>query len=177
MSRIQPMNDPQWQFLHSELLALTRAGTFQRSKVYVPECSEKDRQLVRAALSAWLTDAAMHYTFMVEERAHIARIVELANHMSSRFSPTLRGGRFRIGVAQKALNLYLKYLWCYDRIPMPPHCPFDARIIDRLHLEKPIRWTVMDSVEEYELLVRAARAMAGEKPLAVWELEVWNEGG
>lgn len=39
---------------------------------------------------------------------------------------------FRIGSAQKALNLYRKYLWCLGYIPFPPHCPFDATIIDQL---------------------------------------------
>lgn len=170
------MNEAQWQFLHSELLMLTRAGTFQRSGVYAPGCPEKTRRRVRLALSKWLSGAGEHYKTTSRECDHVARIVDLAEHMTSHFGSNLRGGRFRIGVAQKALNLYLKYLWCAGRIPMPPHCPFDARIISRLRFEAPVRWTKLDSIQEYELLVRAARAVAGDQPLAAWELGVWNEG-
>ena len=45
----------------------------------------------------------------------------------------LNGGKLFFGVAQKALNIYLKYLWCSNFDVRPPHCPFDYDIISRLN--------------------------------------------
>ena len=35
-------------------------------------------------------------------------------------------------------------------------------------------WTALDTIQEYERLVGAARKIAHEKPLAQWELELWT---
>lgn len=80
--------------------------------------------------------------------------------------------RFRIGVAQKALNLYLKYLWCLDRIPVPPHCPFDSTVLRELELE--FSWTRSSKIEDYKSWVEHAKVAAGTKTLAEWELQLWN---
>jgi hypothetical protein len=85
----------------------------------------------------------------------------------------LKNGRFRIGIAQKALNLYLKYLWCVGLIPMPPHCPFDSSIIGHLPECMNFNWTAIDSIDDYQKLVNSARKKADDKPIAEWELELW----
>jgi hypothetical protein len=46
---------------------------------------------------------------------------------------------FRVGTAQKALNLYLKYLWCLGEIKTPPHCPFDRGIIQMLPVSERVK--------------------------------------
>ena len=97
----------------------------------------------------------------------------------------LNGDHLRLGVAQKALNLYLKYLWCEHRIPTPPHCPFDSNILDKLTLPTGCerRWTQADKVEHYREWVLAAKKQAEkeaqkeskkEVSLADWELRAWN---
>lgn len=88
---------------------------------------------------------------------------------------SLSDGRFRIGLAQKALNLYLKYLWCAGFAARPPHCPVDAIILESAGIRAATPWTRLDSIEEYARLIEALRAIASGRPLAEWELEVWSQ--
>ncbi len=110
------------------------------------------------------------------EATHIAKIEWLANHLSAQFTLILDGGRFRIGVAQKILNLYLKYRWTLGWNPEPFHCPFDSKVISKLTLNRPIAWTSFDSLEDYKALVDAAKRNASQQRLTIaqWELELWS---
>jgi hypothetical protein len=86
----------------------------------------------------------------------------------------LENRRFRIGSAQKALNLYLKYLWCLGKICSPPHCPFDRQIIASLPNYTGPSWTKLVREEDYRALVEAAKAKAQDSSLAAWELRIYN---
>jgi hypothetical protein len=112
----------------------------------------------------------------IVDKDHVGNIVNLAKELSTKHADILYEGRFRIGSAQKALNLYLKYLWCVGEIPAPPHCPFDSQIVARLPGYEHIRWTRLDEIDMYEKLVKAARDLADRvgKTLPVWELEMYN---
>ena len=105
---------------------------------------------------------------------HENNIVAFAASLSASHGETLLDGRFRIGSAQKALNLFLKYLWCVGDIPEPPHCPFDFQIIQKLPAAVRCNWTSLDSVEVYRALVAAAKAAAVSRSLAEWELTEYN---
>lgn len=71
---------------------------------------------LREALRLWLTDIELQYCEAVAEEHHIKNIVSLSEKLSKEHAGALVNGRFRIGVAQKALNLYLKYLWCLGKV-------------------------------------------------------------
>lgn len=140
------------------------------------EYNEARAQLT-ARLRQLLEQANEEYEYPVSEDRHCDIIEEIANTLSREFLAILSGGRFRIGIAQKALNLYLKFKWCLCKIPPPPHCPFDRRIIDAVRrncqYEGP-SFTEMETIEEYRSLVEAAKCVAGHKPLPYWELEEWD---
>jgi hypothetical protein len=110
----------------------------------------------------------------VTEEAHIRNIVELSTSLSSAHANVLNNRRFRIAAAQKALNLYLKYLWCLGKIPSPPHCPFDFQIIGKLPNYTGPGWTTLDREEDYRALVDAAKVAGRGSSLAAWELRTYN---
>lgn len=112
----------------------------------------------------------------MSEEEHLSNIKKIADDLTVNFSHCLQNRRFRIGIAQKALNLYLKYLWCVGLIPIPPHCPFDSIIIGHLPECKHLNWTAIDSIDDYQKLVNAARKKIDDKPIAEWELEIWLKG-
>ena len=120
------------KFLNDQFHAMVLQATVQRAKIYESGSSERARVQFRAGLQCFLDEAAPSYSAPVSDEAHIERIVALAAALTRDNSPALREGRFRIGPAQKALNLFLKYQWCSGWIGVPPHCPFDARIIAML---------------------------------------------
>jgi hypothetical protein len=115
------------------------------------------------------------YSTNVTEEQHIQNIRDLTVHIIERCRLFLEGGTIRFGVTQKALNSYLKYLWCDGQIPEPPHCPFDAIIIEKLDdiPEEFLHWTRGDETA-YRCWVSAARKKAGRQTLSEWELYAWN---
>lgn len=76
--------------------------------------------------------------------------------------------------AQKSFGLYLKYLWCQNRIQEPPSCPIDKKILDHARVKKP--WTKIKSLKEYKecfnLIVTAIKST--KKTPAKWELQTFN---
>jgi hypothetical protein len=159
------MDKQKRKFLDEAFLSLTVMATLRRSKTYREDAKEPDRAKFRDALRNQLVELAQQYATDVDDDSHIKNIEHLADKLSKEFAQVLKGGRFRIGSAQKALNLYLKYLWCTEQIPTPPHCLFDNFIIGKLSGCNSINWTTLDDVKDYRCLVVAARAMAGTVPL------------
>jgi hypothetical protein len=162
------------RFLREEFLSLTLMATLQRGAVYATE-DESARKCFRSDLRHKLEKMADGYRTTVAEDARLQNIRSLATYLTEKHSGALKDGRFRIGSAQKALNLYLKYLWCIGDIPEPPHCPFDFQIIKLLDGCRQVRWTTLDDIEDYKCLVKAARRKASRLSIAQWELKAYNE--
>ena len=168
------MSPEQLAFLEDEFFSMTLMATVQHGRLYRKGSSEAERNAFRRRLRSELPRLAEQYGAGVSEGQHLANIKNLANGLSGEHVNVLEGGRFRIGSAQKALNLYLKYMWCLGRIPAPPHCPFDSMVLSRLDGCRNVRWTQLDSLSEYERIVFHAKDAAGTIPLPEWELHLYN---
>jgi len=168
------MLDRKRYFLHDQALLGAITASLQRSSVYKPGVSETNRAALRKALRTSLVETVRSYTMPVSEETHVNNISALAQRVSAECGPCLADGHLRIGIAQKALNLYLKYLWCYGCIPTPPHCPFDSRVISRLPNQTSVCWTRLDDLDAYRSLVRAAEQVAGGQSLSIWELHAYQ---
>ena len=161
-------------FIEAELFQLTVGAVTQRGSVYAPGLSEKARRLVHGTLRQLLIDVSPQYEpGGVSDERHMENIDQIAQATTMRHAALLRDGRFRIGSAQKALNLHLKYQWCLRQIPIPPHCPFDAYVLRAIPAWR-TPWTRIESLRQYADLVAAARAVAGQHALAEWELALYN---
>ena len=173
------------KFLIDQAIVNSIGGAFQHAGIYVKGLKDNDKRKdeLRKALAESLRTFETAYGKSIDEETHSKNIVELAANLteSHKNSGVLRDNRFRIGIAQKALNLYLKYLWCLDEIESPPHCPIDRRIIEKLDLDRrnpeKYNWTKLDNIEEYKYLIEKCRKKAkeaGNLSLAEWELNVWT---
>ena len=112
---------------------------------------------------------------------HTANIVKLANKASKDYGRILHKGRFRIGIAQKYLNLKLKGLWSLNKIEIsPPHCPFDDIILNRIlgcYFQDKELWTQSEGIPKYQKWVEAAKKEAKRlkyPDIAVWELAAYK---
>jgi hypothetical protein len=105
--------------------SLTLMATVQRAHVYVPDADADAKWKLQKALRSRLEKLEAFYCETISEEDHIRNVVALSEGLSTDHADVLAGRRFRIGTAQKALNLYLKYLWCIGKVPAPPH----ARLI------------------------------------------------
>ena len=106
----------------------------------------------------------------VLEEQHVEFIQRTADEVSKSLGNKLHNGRFRIGIAQKLINLHLKYLWTTGFIKEPPHCPIDGIIRDKAKLTN-YDWTTNDSIEDYKRAIEDLKKVANGKSLSVWELE------
>ena len=181
------------EFIESELIASSIRGAFQRGRVYIASRSEDEARLemenirteLRNEITVLLRRFLLEYKEAVTSDIHKNNIEKIAAGLTTEFAGKgiLYRDKFRIGTAQKLLNLYLKYMWCLGKVATPPHCPFDSRIIAHLPLterqKQELQWTRLDSLTDYQVLVDAAYLKiqeTGEASLAEWELGVWSSG-
>ena len=81
---------------------------------------------------------------------------------------------YKFGVAQKVLNLALKYYWCLGHIIEPPHCPVDRIIIDKTIYRGKINWTQILTEEEYLKVISAIKSLAEQQKFTIAQWELYN---
>lgn len=177
--------DKKEEFLVSELLVTTISSGLQTRNKNFPIYSNKS--IPPEASNNLKNDLKEFLLLTLEqfpschENDHFSNIIKLSNDISEKHSKILHNGRFRIGISQKVINLFLKYIWAAGKIGMPFHCPFDSIIKDALLKGYSERltlmdWTSLDGIEEYKKYVSLARIIASEKRLSIaeWELNNWR---
>lgn len=121
----------------------------------------------------------------LDEIGHIARIEELSNYLSIKYCEILYNGRFRIGISQKLVNLFSKYMWVIGKIDKPYHCPIDSVIKLKLLTEfnklehRDIElddWTKLDNINDYKIYIKFISEISEKSNLSIaeWELENWS---
>lgn len=128
------------------------------------------RGKAKRAFRAVLNEVETKYAASpVTEDEHVVYIEAVADRLSRDLGDYLHGRRFRIGVAQKLVNIHLKYLWAADLCKQPPHCPIDGIIRDAAKLD--YDWTRSDSIQEYRNAITALKIVANGTNLSEWELQ------
>lgn len=144
----------------------TIQGAFQHVKIYPKEWTTEEREKFRLNIRRQLDELVEKYSVgLISSEEHISILDSLASR-----------NNFAFGVAQKLLNLYLKYLWCVDEIKTPPHCPVDSRILAEVNLTE-IRWSKMDraSYENALHYISEKSSKEGFQNISEWELETFNK--
>jgi hypothetical protein len=170
-------DDLRWSFIRGTFLSnAVRDSIVSRSgrRVYTNGKLEIESRKFWELLTGWLYKTALDYEIAVDEIQHVKNIETLVHFLSNHCSEALNESRVTFGFAQKALNSYLKYLWCNRRI-LPPHCPFDNIILRLLELPTDCeqRWTYGEKTDYLEW-VTAARLKANGEALSDWELREWG---
>jgi hypothetical protein len=150
----------------------TRDGEYP---VYDKGSKTHQRSKAKRILRDLLAEIERTYSnISISEAEHIDFISKVADDLSIRLNRYLHNGRFRVGVAQKLVNVHLKYLWTAGLCPEPPHCPIDGIIRDIAGID--YTWTQSDSIAEYKAAIANLKILAEAKgcPLAQWELEVFR---
>ncbi|MBD0833364.1 hypothetical protein [Aestuariibaculum sediminum] len=142
-------------FINNETWLLSINGAFQRANVYKQNVPEKEKVYFKRVLKVYIDDVQNVYHTPVTETEHLENIKGLMGFTATS-SSILTNGQFNFGVAQKLLNLYLKYRWCLGNIPAPPHFPVDSIIQRKLGL-KVMPWTKMEDETEYLKIIRHAK--------------------
>ena len=170
------------RFLSYELglLTLKAALSTRDDKYPVYDKGTKiwQRSQAKKVLREWLAVIEEKYSKSgITEAEHVAFIAEVSEKLSNQLAHCLHDGRFRVGVAQKLVNVHLKYLWTAGFCPEPPHCPIDGIIRDAAGIG--YLWTRSDSIEEYKEAIADLKTISETKDLtlAQWELETFRRRG
>lgn len=153
------------------LLSLKAALSTRDDKypIYAQSYKTDQRTPAKKAFRSILDDIENKYFIgEVTEENHIKYIVKIADDLSRTIGKYLHKGRFRIGVAQKLVNVHLKYLWAAGLIPEPPHCPIDGIIRDKAKIN--YDWIKSDSILEYQEAINGIRKQIGNTSISNWEL-------
>ncbi len=164
-------------YLNNEIWTLTFGAAFQRANVYKKSAIDDDeKQKFKQDTRSFIETKLMplYKKGKVDENTHLKSIIKLSDFTKSH-SKILSGGKLNIGVSQKLLNLYLKYLWCLDKIQTPPHFPVDRRIQEILGFSDIISWTKITKIEDYTKIINQTKKHLGKyKSLAELELHVYE---
>lgn len=165
------------EFVINELLILAWAASVQRAKLYRGKTDSAQSSITvikfREDIIRFLTEKIIpQYIEGCKEEQHYKNIEALIAH-ATKVDPGILGeAGYRYGVAQKLLNLALKYYWCLGLVSEPPHCPIDRIIISKTRHSGKINWTQMLRRSEYEEVIKEVKALARRKGLSIaqWEL-------
>ena len=164
------------KFLNGEFWILSWNGSVQRALKYKKECTENQRRAFRQYMIDYCEQLILPaYRSPVSDEQHLENIVCLCDAALNHIDPSVLAEPYNIGVAQKLLNLQLKYLWCASYITMPPHCPIDRIVLGYTCLKNKVKWTTISSIAEYKSIIDVVRDTAGDQPIAVWELNSYND--
>ena len=117
---------------------------------------------------------------MYDEKEHIKKIVQLKKTLESKYSKVLFQEKFRVGVSQKVINLFFKYLWSAGLMNEPVHCPIDNIVkqrVENIFKNAELQyWTEFDDLESYKKYIFYLKKIAESenKSIAKWEMNFWN---
>ena len=164
------------EFLNKEVWILSFGGAFQRANVYKKNIDESLRKEFRKSIQLKIEECVkkdyMHQTPTSDK--HCNNLIAIKKWTDKNFSQILSANEIKLGVVQKLLNLYLKYLWCLGKVCKPPHCPIDRIIISKLDIKNPPNWTTLNDIRDYMYIVEKITQNANGIDIADWELEAFE---
>jgi hypothetical protein len=95
------------------------------------------------------------------------------------FGAILNEGGITVGVCQKPISLYLKYLWLYgDSAKKPIFPPLDRQVLQETNAPVTQSFPQITTIEDYRAICDHIDAYAktqGYGSGVVWEAEFWND--
>lgn len=164
-------------FLREQLFGLSFQGMAQRGHLYRAEADAARKEAWRSRVFERLRAIDTAAVASMADAHYIAWLCGLHDEVGGwqETAAVMKNGRWRVGSAQKLINLWLKYLWCHGTQALPPpHFPVDGVILNHIPSMRHIRWTELDDWNGYRGIIAEARALAGAEPLALWELRRWQ---
>jgi hypothetical protein len=147
------------KYIVSELWILAWNASVQRANLYnasVKRTGAPDKRIAgfKTAVIGFIEDKLQpQYLEKCTEEQHYKNIAALIKFANQKDPGILGKDGYKYGVAQKLLNLVLKYLSCLDIITStPPHCPVDRIVIDKTKYRGMKNWTEIQRNRNIERL-------------------------
>jgi hypothetical protein len=167
-------------FINEMVLRNTVNAALQRSRIYAKGTDKKDRKKFKTAAKKWLKEFGERYHHSnTNPNSWCDEIRSLSEALKQGFGSYLNDGKIKLGICQKMISLYLKYLWLMsgDQDKKPFYAVIDRGVIKAASVPKPPDWTHLDNIDEYLRVVRAIDAYAQrtiDDDGASWEANEWQ---
>ena len=170
-------------FLKNQFWQLSIAAAFSRANVYKKtgdqaKSIENHRNRFKQELFEYVNDSLIPHIEKENGSSEslLSAILDIQNFSKKAFNDFLEGGELKIGVCQKIINLYLKYLWCAQLIDFtPPHFPLDRMIQEKTIKKVLVNWTEMTEIKDTELSYDTIiNKLYTNEDKAEWELKSYN---
>jgi hypothetical protein len=169
------MDTAQIQFLKYELFNAAWNASTQRNSIYKNGTDSKNKaRFKKIILDEIMFNVITKYGSKVSEAEHVENIKRLKMFAQRKAKECSIEASYNIGTAQKLLNVVLKFYWTAGFIVEPPHCPIDSIILKKLKLNK-TKWTKIADIRVYKKIIKAINEIKGDRTIAVWELEEYNQ--
>ena len=157
---------PEWSPSPEQVVAFKRNHwSLSAEFPYSGQPGKEEKLIVKKGLEKYFNELALEYKKYVERagthnETHCQKILSLINRSSKFGRGVLAKNKFRFGVAQKLLNLFLKYIWIIktiqgNRVQPPPHCPIDSIICKKLEKKlKEIKKEHIEGTKKIEKMVK-----------------------
>lgn len=168
--------DKKTRYLERELWILAWNASVQHAAIYRNGAWKNQREEINRfrdrIINHIRSNVIPRYKQPMSESSHCGNIRALIDYANQADTGVLGKDGYKYGVAQKLLNLALKYYWCLGLIHEPPHCPVDKIVIDKTSYRGRVNWTQMLAEEEYLKIISAIRSLAASEhcSIAQWEL-------
>src|SRR3984957_15472054 len=114
------------EFVLNEFWISAWNASVQRTRLYGNASDDKSKAGFKSGIKTFVTHKlVIDYESRCTEERPFENISTLAHFGTSGHRRILGELGYNYGVAQKLLNLILKYYWCAGRIGEPPHCAVD----------------------------------------------------
>jgi hypothetical protein len=168
------------EFIQQMYLRNAINAALQRANVYSDDVTGEQKTAFKRDCSQHLADLGRRYFAWEHDlESFCAEVQRFSATLSQDHADTLVGHHLRIGIAQKMVSLYLKYLWLAgDCSKKPAAAVLDRGILEASGFHPPPNWTEMDDFRQYQDIQAAIQQRAEEEGFgsaAVWEAERWNE--
>lgn len=167
------------EFVVKEIWILAWNASVQRANLYnkKSKVDNKTKSKFRASIISYVEDEIFQsYKDGCSENQHYKNIESLIAKANSLNLGILGPEGYKFGVAQKLLNLSLKYMWCLGHIAEPPHCPVDRIIINKTNLKGKVNWTDIKDRNAYEAVIDEIKKLSSAKSITPsrWELLIYT---
>jgi hypothetical protein len=168
----EPLAFLEYEFTTSSLLAAL-ATRRETHPTYAADATVGNKEKFKLWLRNYLLQVGKTYQVRnLSEAEHLSEIRRLVTDARRTHRLALHNGKFRFGVAQKVLNLYLKYLWSAGLVETVHHCPLDGIISREAKLG--YEWNTSDSETEYVQAISRLRSHVGTEQLQEWEARTFE---
>ena len=170
-------------FLCNEFTMLAWNASVQRANIYKKQteprndANDKKKIKFRKSLIRYVRCEILpqYSNVKIEPTKHIQNLENLVI-IGTKFGSEVLEQEYKLGVAQKFLNLSLKYHWCMGWIKEPPHCPVDRIILSKTDLKGKLNWTEIRDIDTYKEAIKSIERKASKKSLSLakYELKVFS---